>query len=73
MASYNRVIETDLKLDGFFCSSFANLSVTVFCFVRLTVYVTFFHSDREAIDSSWKKLRSGAGGRRNAGIKLVQW
>ncbi|KAI8781532.1 hemoglobin type 1 [Biomphalaria glabrata] len=30
-------------------------------------------NDREAIDSSWKKLRSGAGGRRNAGIKLVQW
>ncbi|KAI8781533.1 hemoglobin type 1, partial [Biomphalaria glabrata] len=29
--------------------------------------------DREALDSSWKKLRSGAGGRKNAGIRLVLW
>uniref|UniRef100_A0A2C9K567 Globin n=1 Tax=Biomphalaria glabrata TaxID=6526 RepID=A0A2C9K567_BIOGL len=29
--------------------------------------------DRKALDSSWKKLRSGAGGRKNAGVKLVLW
>ncbi|XP_055883603.1 uncharacterized protein LOC106051916 isoform X2 [Biomphalaria glabrata] len=30
-------------------------------------------NDRKALDSSWKKLRSGAGGRKNAGVKLVLW
>ncbi|KAH9512952.1 hypothetical protein Btru_037136 [Bulinus truncatus] len=30
-------------------------------------------SDRKAIVSSWKKLRSGAGGRNKAGVNLVLW